>query len=142
MVNQNLILSIEDEDIERQLGNAFNDLPEDLGDLLFPPEAQSQNYSIDSMVSGTIVRIDNDHVIVDVGFKSEATIPRNEWTEEDPPEVGQGIDVLIEDLEGAQGGNDSSGLIQVSKKRADRRHRRFGFPSCQPSGHPSSRRHR
>jgi len=122
MVNQNLILSIEDEDIERQLGNAFNDLPDDLGDILFPPEAQSQNYSIDSMVSGTIVRIDNDHVIVDVGFKSEATIPRNEWTEEDPPEVGQGIDVLIEDLEGAQGGgNDSSGLIQVSKKRADQR---------------------
>ena len=123
MVNQNLILSLEDDDIERQLGSAFSGFEDgDLGDILFPPEAQSQNYSIDSMVSGTIVRIDNDHVIVDVGFKSEATIPRNEWTEEDPPEVGQAIDVLIEDLEGAQGGgNDSSGLISVSKKRADQR---------------------
>ena len=100
MVNQNLIHSLEDDEIERQLGSAFSEYEDiDLGDILFPPEAQSQNYSIDSMVKGTIVRIDNDHVIVDVGFKSEATIPSNEWTEEDPPEVGQVIDVLIEDLE-------------------------------------------
>ncbi|QEG21896.1 30S ribosomal protein S1 [Mariniblastus fucicola] len=123
MVNQNLIHSLEDEDIERQLGSAFSEYEDiDLGDILFPPEAQSQNYSIDSMVKGTIVRIDNDHVIVDVGFKSEATIPSNEWTEEDPPEVGQVIDVLIEDLEDAQGrADDPSGLIAVSKKRADQR---------------------
>ena len=123
MVNQNLIHSLEDEEIERQLGSAFSDYEDvDLGDILFPPEAQSQNYSIDSMVKGTIVRIDNDHVIVDVGFKSEATIPSNEWTEEDPPEVGQVIDVLIEDLEDAQGrADDPSGLIAVSKKRADQR---------------------
>ena len=123
MVNQNLIHSLEDEEIERQLGSAFSDYEDvDLGDILFPPEAQSQNYSIDSMVKGTIVRIDNDHVIVDVGFKSEATIPSNEWTEEDPPEVGQEIDVLIEDLEDAQGrADDPSGLIAVSKKRADQR---------------------
>jgi small subunit ribosomal protein S1 len=123
MVNQNLIHSLEDDEIERQLGSAFSEYDDiDLGDILFPPEAQSQNYSIDSMVKGTIVRIDNDHVIVDVGFKSEATIPRNEWTEEDPPEVGQEIDVLIEDLEDAQGrADDPSGLIAVSKKRADQR---------------------
>ena len=123
MVNQNLIHSLEDEEIERQLGSAFSEYDDiDLGDILFPPEAQSQNYSIDSMVKGTIVRIDNDHVIVDVGFKSEATIPSNEWTEEDPPEVGQVIDVLIEDLEDAQGrADDPSGLIAVSKKRADQR---------------------
>ena len=121
MVNQNLIHSL-DEDIERQLDSAFSDFSSDLGDILFPPEAQSQNYSIDSMVRGKIVRIDNDHVIVDVGFKSEATIARNEWSDEDPPEVGQEIDVLIEDLEGAQGGaDDPSGLISVSKKRADQR---------------------
>ena len=123
MVNQNLIHSLEDDEIERQLGSAFSEYKDiDLGDILFPPEAQSQNYSIDSMVKGTIVRIDNDHVIVDVGFKSEATIPSNEWTEEDPPEVGQVIDVLIEDLEDAQGrADDPSGLIAVSKKRADQR---------------------
>ena len=123
MVNQNLIHSLEDEEIERQLGSAFSDYDDsDLGDILFPPEAQSQNYSIDSMVKGTIVRIDNDHVIVDVGFKSEATIPRNEWSEEDPPAVGQEIDVLIEDLEDSQGrADDPSGLIAVSKKRADQR---------------------
>ena len=123
MVNQNLIHSLEDDEIERQLGSAFSEYEDiDLGDILFPPEAQSQNYSIDSMVKGTIVRIDNDHVIVDVGFKSEATIPSNEWTEEDPPEVGQVIDVLIEDLEDAQGrADDPSGLIAVSKKRADQR---------------------
>jgi small subunit ribosomal protein S1 len=127
MVNQNLIHSLEDDDIDRQLNAAFSQYGEnvddvDLGEYLFPPDADGQNYSIDSMVKGTIVRVDNDHVIVDVGFKSEATIPKNEWTEEDPPEVGQVIDVLIEDLEDAQGrADDPSGLIAVSKKRADQR---------------------
>ncbi len=122
MVNQNLIHSLEDDDIERQLGVAFSDHDEDLSSLLFPEDADAQDYSIDSMVRGTIVRVDNDHVIVDVGFKSEATIPRNEWDEEDVPEVGQEIDVLIEDLEDATGvASDPSGLIAVSKKRADQR---------------------
>ena len=122
MVNQNLIHSLEDDDIERQLGVAFSDHEEDLSSLLFPEDADAQDYSIDSMVKGKIVRVDNDHVIVDVGFKSEATIPRNEWDEEDVPEVGQEIDVLIEDLEDSQGrADDPSGLIAVSKKRADQR---------------------
>ena len=119
MVNQNLIHSLEDEDIERQLNAALMGFDDG---SLFPPDGEAQTYEIDSMVKGTIVRVDNDHVIVDVGFKSEATIPKNEWEDEDPPEVGQVLEVLIEDLEDSQGrADDPSGLIAVSKKRADQR---------------------
>ncbi|MEL7500272.1 MAG: 30S ribosomal protein S1 [Planctomycetota bacterium] len=128
MVNRNLIHSLEDQDIEKELGeifstNSMEELDEiNLAELIFPEGIDNgQKYELNSIVEGTIVRVDNDHVVVDVGFKSEGTVGRNEWTEEqDPPEVGQTVRVLIEDLEDEQGrADDPSGLISVSKRKAD-----------------------
>ena len=60
-------------------------------------------------------------VLVDVGYKSEGTIPRNEWEEdENPPEVGQTIRVLIEDVEDTQGRHDDRGMIVLSKRKAEK----------------------
>ena len=128
MVNRNLIHSLEDESIEKELGSLFSttaqeDLEElDLTELYYPGGVGAeQKYELNEIVEGRIVRVDNDHVVIDVGFKSEGTIPRNEWEEtEDPPEVGQTLKVLIEDLEDEQGrADDPSGLIAVSKRKAD-----------------------
>ena len=56
-----------------------------------------------SVVDGRILRVDGDFVLVDVGYKSEGKIPLNEWDDtEDPPEVGQVVKVLIEEVEGSQ----------------------------------------
>jgi small subunit ribosomal protein S1 len=128
MVNRNLIHSLEDDSIEKELGSLFSttaqeDLEElDLTELYYPGGVGAeQKYELNEIVEGRIVRVDNDHVVIDVGFKSEGTIPRNEWEEtEDPPEVGQTLKVLIEDLEDEQGrADDPSGLIAVSKRKAD-----------------------
>ncbi len=128
MVNRNLIHSLEDDAIELEMGELFSttaqeDLEElNLTELYYPDGVGAeQKYELNEIVEGKIVRVDSDHVVVDVGFKSEGTIPRNEWEEhEDQPEVGQSIKVLIEDLEDEQGrADDPSGLIAVSKRKAD-----------------------
>ena len=47
-----------------------------------------------------MLRVEGDFVLVDVGYKSEGMIPRNEWEDVDsPPEPGQSVRVLIEDIE-------------------------------------------
>jgi len=127
MVNRNLIFALEDDAIETELGELFSTSAQedldalDLRDLYYPDGVGAeQKYELNEIVEGTIVRVDNDHVVIDVGFKSEGTVPSNEWDEDAPPVVGDKVKVLIEDLEDEQGrADDPSGLIAVSKRKAD-----------------------
>ncbi len=63
------------------------------------------------LVAGTVVQVNNEYVFVDVGYKSEGRISRDEFTTE--PEVGDEVKVVIINKEG------KGGQIVVSKKRAD-----------------------
>ena len=65
------------------------------------------------LIEGTIVGIENDYVIVDVGFKSEGTIPMFEFDEDAKLNVGDKIEVVLENLE------DYYGNLILSKQRAD-----------------------
>lgn len=65
------------------------------------------------MIKGKVVRIQGDNVIVDVGFKSEGTIPKNEFFEGVDLKVGQEIEVVLESVE------DQEGNLVLSKQRAD-----------------------
>ncbi len=71
------------------------------------------------VVTGTVVHIDNEGVLVDVGTKSEGLIRPNELSREpvanieDVVQVGDKIDVLVLDPEGKDGN------LLLSKKRAD-----------------------
>jgi small subunit ribosomal protein S1 len=70
-----------------------------------------------NVVKGTIVQVNPDSVIVDVGGKSEGVIPVNEFTDEQGQievKVGDVFDVLIESTE------NENGLISLSKEKADR----------------------
>ena len=91
-------------------------------DWYFPEtDGEENKFELNEIIEGKIVRVDDDFVVIDVGFKSEGSIPRNEWeAHEDQPEVGQSLKVLIEDLEDESGrADDPHGLIAVSKKKAD-----------------------
>jgi len=63
------------------------------------------------LVAGTVVQLNNEYVFVDVGYKSEGRISRDEFTTE--PEIGDEVKVVIINKEG------KGGQIVVSKKRAD-----------------------
>jgi small subunit ribosomal protein S1 len=115
MVNRNLIreFDVSDEDWNAAIGELA---PDDVSWL------DSKDVDVNQIVEGKIIRIDEEWVLVDVGYKSEGTIPRNEWEPDDPdqPEIGQVIRVLVEDVEGAQGGLDERGMIVLSKRKAEK----------------------
>ncbi len=69
------------------------------------------------VVQGTIVQVTPDAVVVDVGYKSEGMIPLREFADEKGEinvKVGDVYDVLF------GGGESDSGLIVLSKEKADR----------------------
>ena len=119
MVNRNLIRSLEDDAIDSEFEDIFQGTEEDIYEAIFPEHAQ-QEFDHNKIVEGRIIRVDEEMILIDVGFKSEGSIPRNEWREdEDPPEVGQNIKVLIEDLENDSGRDEMGGLLKISKEKAD-----------------------
>jgi small subunit ribosomal protein S1 len=76
--------------------------------------------AVNSVLHGKILRVDNEFVLVDVGYKSEGHIPRNEWDEsEPPPQVGDVVKVLLEEFEDGQL-EEQRGLITLSKRKARR----------------------
>jgi small subunit ribosomal protein S1 len=80
-------------------------------------ESSMQELNVGDVVLGTIVQVTDDHVVVDVGYKSEGVIPLYEFKDEEGKidiKVGDEVDVLFERRE-----NDS-GQIGLSKEKADR----------------------
>ncbi len=118
MVNRNLIrgLDLKQEEWEEELaaamgGAATSEIDWGGGDL-----------SVNQILHGKILRVDGEFVLVDVGYKSEGMIPLNEWEEwEDPPQPGQEVKVLIEDVEDVFGRTDEGrGMITLSKRKAEK----------------------
>jgi len=69
------------------------------------------------IVSGTIVQVHHDSVIVDIGGKSEGVISKSEFVGADGTlavKVGDRVDVFIESRE------SDDGLISLSKEKADK----------------------
>jgi small subunit ribosomal protein S1 len=69
----------------------------------------------DEIVQGRIASLDEDEVIVDIGWKSDGVIDRDEFTEseENPLTVGQEVEVFLERMENYYGD------LVLSKERAD-----------------------
>ncbi|PLX91897.1 MAG: 30S ribosomal protein S1, partial [Desulfuromonas sp.] len=80
-------------------------------------EESMQELNVGDVVKGTIVQVNPDSVVVDVGYKSEGVIPLSEFADEKGDveiNVGDEYDVLFERTE------NESGLISLSKEKADR----------------------
>jgi len=66
------------------------------------------------ILTGRIVAVRPQHVLVDVGLKSEGVIPREEFAPGEDIHIGQEIEVLLLQRE------DRDGTIQLSKAQADK----------------------
>ncbi len=75
---------------------------------------EGQSFEIGRIVSGKVVEVVGDQVVVDVGYKSEGLVPLNEWEDEPPPAPGDSVEVLLEGME------DETGEIVLSRKKAHR----------------------
>jgi small subunit ribosomal protein S1 len=115
MVNRNLIreFDVSEEEWNAAVGTA---LPDEID------WGSGVNVRVNQIVEGTILRIDNEFVLVDVGYKSEGIIPRNEWEAEgkELPEVGERVRVLVEEVEDTSGRQDDRGMIVLSKQKAEK----------------------
>ncbi len=120
MVNRTLIRSLEDDSLEDELNAMFGDSAEEL--LLESLEDANKQFDVNQIVEGKIVEINEEFVVVDVGFKSEGAIPKNEWEEgEPPPEIGQKIKVLIEEVEDQHVSlEEARNMISLSKRKAEK----------------------
>jgi len=69
-----------------------------------------------TIMTGKVVNITGNDVIVDVGMKSEGYVALNEWDDPSRIKIGDTVDVMLESVEG------ESGTIILSKRKADRVH--------------------
>jgi len=119
MVNRSLVRSLDDDSLENELALMFGDSAEEL--LLDSLEDANKQFDVNQIVEGKIVEINEEFVVVDVGFKSEGAIPKNEWEEgEEPPQVGQMIKVLIEEVEDQNILEEARNMIVLSKRKAEK----------------------
>jgi len=72
-----------------------------------------KDFTEGSIVPGKILRIQDDEVLVDIGYKSEGLVDGDEFENVDDLKIGDEIEVLLECLE------DRNGMIVLSKKRAE-----------------------
>jgi small subunit ribosomal protein S1 len=113
MVNRNLIRSLED---DTDVDALFEGV--EYADIFATHVEGEADFAANKIVKGKIIRVDDEFVMVDVGFKSEGTIPRNEWEpDEPPPEIGQQIEVLVEDLED-EVAEETGGTVALSYSKA------------------------
>lgn len=95
----------------------LDSLPDDV-DFLEALEMTMVNFEEGDIVTGTVVSVDRDEVLVDIGFKSEGVIPLRELSirkhvnPADIVSVADSIEALVLDKE------DEDGRLVLSKKRA------------------------
>jgi len=121
MVNRNLIRGLDsnEQDWELELKEAL----ETEDPTIWEPHRDKGGVAVgvNQIVKGRVLRIDGDFVLLDVGYKSEGTISLSEWgDDEEKPEVGQEVTVLIETVDEAVPGAEEQGLIQLSKRKAEK----------------------
>jgi small subunit ribosomal protein S1 len=81
-------------------------------------DATMQPFEEGEVVTGNVVRIDKDEVLVDIGYKSEGVIPANELSirksvdPNDEVHLGEEVDAMVLTKE------DQDGRLIMSKKRA------------------------
>ena len=114
--------STQSEPNAREDMNSLADLTEqELAEASFEEMAQLYDQSLShlnegDLVTGTVVDIGSNDVVVDVGFKSEGLIPVDEFRGGGglKVEVGDEIEVLLEQLE------DANGHVSLSYSKAEK----------------------
>jgi small subunit ribosomal protein S1 len=96
---------------------AINDIGTE-EDFIKAVDSTIKNFDDGDLVEGTVVKVDHDEVLLDIGYKTEGVIPSRELSikkDVDPDEVvqvGDSIEALVVTKE------DKEGRLILSKKRA------------------------
>lgn len=83
---------------------------------LFEESVKDQDFKLGDVVTGKVVEVQSDYVLVDINYKSEGLIPINEFRVVDgvrEVKPGDTVEVLIDRIE------NENGMIVLSKDKAD-----------------------
>ncbi len=83
---------------------------------LFSASTKEQDFRVGDVVTGLIVEVQSDFVLVDINYKSEGLVPINEFRVVDgvrQVKAGDQVEVLIDRIE------NENGMVALSKDKAD-----------------------
>jgi len=83
---------------------------------MFAESKSSEEINVGDIVNGSVVEVQSDFILVDIGYKSEGLIPISEFRiVEGKTSVSQGdeVEVYVEKIE------NENGMVVLSKDRAD-----------------------
>ncbi len=116
MIDENLIASLGtiDLDLDAIMTQAIGKKPAKQGEYMDSLLGEQINdLAANKLIKGKVVGFSGDDVVLELGLKSEGLIPKEEFEGQDL-KIGDTVEVLLEAIEG------ETGLVQVSKRRADR----------------------
>ena len=80
MVDRNLMREflVDDAELELTMGAALREISEaeELADNLY---SNASEFDVNQLVKGTVVRVEGEEVLIDIGYKSEGIVPIDEW---------------------------------------------------------------
>jgi len=106
-------IQVTDEELDREFRQALGEsyspeaIDKQLGDAV-------HDFTPNAIVKARVVNIADREVILDIGLKSEGIVSLDEWDDPSQIDVGDEIEVLVEEVE------SETGMVTVSKRRADR----------------------
>ncbi len=75
---------------------------------------QETKFKNGSLIEGTVSAVKDDEVFIDIGYKSEGVVPLQEFGANGEVKPGDKVTVMLVQLE-----NDKTGMVELSKRRAD-----------------------
>jgi len=114
MVNKFVLeeYDIKQEEIEKELEEIIGS--DSLEKIEAAFDTSIKKFDLGTILRGKILGVIGNNVILDTGYKSEGIVPLSEFDSTEEVEAGADIEVMLESFE------DDTGLIQISKRKADR----------------------
>jgi small subunit ribosomal protein S1 len=81
---------------------------------LLASAGQESKFKNGSLVEGVVSAVNGDDVFVDIGYKSEGAVSLSEFGPDAEVKPGDKVTVMLVQLE-----NDKTGMVELSKRRAD-----------------------
>lgn len=106
------LAGLKPDDVENEVREALGEL--DAAALASTLERSLANFQTGIVLKGRVLRVLGADVIVDIGYKAEGLIRLSEFEDPEGVEVGQEVEVFLE------GADDETGIVLLSKRKADR----------------------
>ncbi len=110
-IERQKILALLDEGEEKNSTSKMDEFQE-----LFEGSLQDRDFKVGDVVTGSVIEVQSDYVLVDINYKSEGLIDKSEFRVvegQDPINPGDKVEVYIQSIE------NENGMLVLSKEKAD-----------------------